>query len=510
MRNWIAVGLLVSAATFALPRGSFAQECAGDCDGSGTVAINEVILCVNIGLELQPLSACTACDPDGSGAVTISEIISAVNIGLGLLPCGGGGNTPTVRPTPTRTPGGGAVCGNDVVETGEECDDGNNWGGDGCAKNCTNETQRKVIFQDSTSVPLDRRARATVQTGALPIAVALAGNQVYTTGSMRNEIVRDPEGNIVSTPGQIPVVVPADLVAFEPVSVPGLVCACVRGVTADQFFGPGNAGDGAIGCGEQGVENVNYHLRQDHNTTPGSPGNGGAAQGLPDDPDCTNMFQFEVGLVSPACTEGFGEICDEPEFIHHGTCNNGVCSSFNTGRRCTTDMDCGVCNSPRNIEFFGGPTPPGSALINYNISISLLQDAGICREMRFPDGRCRFRQYGEDCQPCTDDDLVFDPPELLPQTTGTAQGTLFDANNTAGELISEFNRQGEPVFCPPPVPPLPSRQCQTKVQGSPFDCQALLDNPTGGFAGVGLATAYPAIDSAQIGDNVTSAVFFYK
>jgi hypothetical protein len=52
--------------------------------------------------------------------------------------------------------------------------------------------------------------------------------------------------------------------------------------------------------------------------------------------------------------------------------------------------------------------------------------------------------------------------------------------------------------------------CQTKVQGNTFGCQALEDNPTGGFAGVGLATAYPAIDSAQIGDNVTSAVFFYK
>ncbi len=28
------------------------------------------------------------------------------------------------------------VCGNDVLEQGEECDDGNNDGGDGCDENC--------------------------------------------------------------------------------------------------------------------------------------------------------------------------------------------------------------------------------------------------------------------------------------------------------------------------------------------------------------------------------------
>ena len=33
----------------------------------------------------------------------------------------------------------GAVCGNKIVETGEECDDGNAMGGDGCSAYCTNE-----------------------------------------------------------------------------------------------------------------------------------------------------------------------------------------------------------------------------------------------------------------------------------------------------------------------------------------------------------------------------------
>jgi cysteine-rich repeat protein len=29
------------------------------------------------------------------------------------------------------------VCGNGVVETGETCDDGNTWSGDGCSSSCT-------------------------------------------------------------------------------------------------------------------------------------------------------------------------------------------------------------------------------------------------------------------------------------------------------------------------------------------------------------------------------------
>lgn len=59
--------------------GALAQEpCAGDCDGNGTAAINELVLIVNIALGSQPASAC----PFGlcEGAPTdISCLIGAVN-----------------------------------------------------------------------------------------------------------------------------------------------------------------------------------------------------------------------------------------------------------------------------------------------------------------------------------------------------------------------------------------------------------------------------------------------
>jgi hypothetical protein len=53
--------------------------CTGDCDGSATVSIDELILAVNIGNGLAPLSACPSADRNRDGMVTIDELIAAVN-----------------------------------------------------------------------------------------------------------------------------------------------------------------------------------------------------------------------------------------------------------------------------------------------------------------------------------------------------------------------------------------------------------------------------------------------
>jgi hypothetical protein len=68
--------------------GKSRAPCAGDCDGSGDVQINEIIQCVSIALGNAPLPACTACDANGNGQVAINEIIGAV--GNALNGCGGG------------------------------------------------------------------------------------------------------------------------------------------------------------------------------------------------------------------------------------------------------------------------------------------------------------------------------------------------------------------------------------------------------------------------------------
>jgi hypothetical protein len=56
--------------------------CTGDCDGLGTVTVNEIITMVNIALGSASVDSCKAGDADHSGTITVNEIIAAVNNAL--------------------------------------------------------------------------------------------------------------------------------------------------------------------------------------------------------------------------------------------------------------------------------------------------------------------------------------------------------------------------------------------------------------------------------------------
>lgn len=60
--------------------------CVGDCDGSGTVTVDELITGVNIALNNLPAAACTAFDANGDGEVTINELLVGVNAALNMCP----------------------------------------------------------------------------------------------------------------------------------------------------------------------------------------------------------------------------------------------------------------------------------------------------------------------------------------------------------------------------------------------------------------------------------------
>jgi hypothetical protein len=60
--------------------------CAGDCDGSLMVAIDEIIQCTNIALGSSPVFSCPACDRDGDALVTIDELQLAVGAALAGCP----------------------------------------------------------------------------------------------------------------------------------------------------------------------------------------------------------------------------------------------------------------------------------------------------------------------------------------------------------------------------------------------------------------------------------------
>jgi len=66
-----------------------AQVCVGDCNDDGMVAINELIIGVNIALGATPLSECPSFDADGNSEVGINELITAVGNALnGCMPVG--------------------------------------------------------------------------------------------------------------------------------------------------------------------------------------------------------------------------------------------------------------------------------------------------------------------------------------------------------------------------------------------------------------------------------------
>ena len=63
--------------------GAIAVSCVGDCNGDHTVAINELLLGVDILAGEAQLSDCAALDANQDGAVIIGELVQAVNNALG-------------------------------------------------------------------------------------------------------------------------------------------------------------------------------------------------------------------------------------------------------------------------------------------------------------------------------------------------------------------------------------------------------------------------------------------
>lgn len=55
-----------------------AMECVGDCDGSGEVSIDEIVVMANIAAGLRAVDDCPAGDRNGDGLVTVDEILRAV------------------------------------------------------------------------------------------------------------------------------------------------------------------------------------------------------------------------------------------------------------------------------------------------------------------------------------------------------------------------------------------------------------------------------------------------
>ena len=53
--------------------------CAGDCNRSGDVTVNELVTAVNVALGSSTPMVCTAADGNADGSVAVNELILAVN-----------------------------------------------------------------------------------------------------------------------------------------------------------------------------------------------------------------------------------------------------------------------------------------------------------------------------------------------------------------------------------------------------------------------------------------------
>jgi len=71
-----------SATATATPTPSSISACTGDCDGSGTVTVDELVTGVNIALGSRDVGECRSFDADRNDSVTIDELVNAVNNAL--------------------------------------------------------------------------------------------------------------------------------------------------------------------------------------------------------------------------------------------------------------------------------------------------------------------------------------------------------------------------------------------------------------------------------------------
>ena len=80
MRQRLRAMIVVAAACASLAER--VSACTGDCNGDGSVTIDEVVRGVSSGLQIQMVESCPRFDPDRNRRVTIGELIQGVGAAL--------------------------------------------------------------------------------------------------------------------------------------------------------------------------------------------------------------------------------------------------------------------------------------------------------------------------------------------------------------------------------------------------------------------------------------------
>jgi hypothetical protein len=186
--------VLVAIATLAVRAAPLsAQACAGDCDGSGSIGVGELVLAVNVALGRGRLAACPASDANRDGALTIDELIGSVSRSMSGCPRRQGSGAvedatrviTTVPETVRRVtlefgsagvPPGGADAGGGAGAVQFNCDQGSRTidcldGGSGSSTRVT-EYASCVLTEDGITVQRNGIERMTVGEPRCPAAPA--------------------------------------------------------------------------------------------------------------------------------------------------------------------------------------------------------------------------------------------------------------------------------------------------------------------------------------------------
>jgi len=373
--------------------GSCHVACAGDCDGDGIVTVNEIVELLNGALVALTGGSgdfhCPAADANCDGFITVDEIVAAVNNALngcgasdfdageecdngGL--CVGGADAGDPCSSETDCEGDGACFGGLDNLRGcsgdDDCREGScrkcrPYGGDGCAANCTSETDINFPLVpgqvDQTAEIVFGTSGAHIKGPFLYVPLPLTGSLIFTSGKIAG--------------GQTPVVLKTSGIDFDRIPVSTIACACVRGAVASTcggtlfdagglqsanctpgfngvaecppdkkcaaVHGPGNTASGFITCG--GIE-VDIDVRQDCNGTPDAE---------PFDPivtvtqsDPPEPLPLEEGAGHIVTTAAIGTVV--------GACSGGTAEYGPDGQFCTDDDPLSNRGIPNSIEFTTG------------------------------------------------------------------------------------------------------------------------------------------------------------
>lgn len=423
------------------------------------------------------------------GRVDVTEIIRAVNNALNGCPvcgnevieapedcdnggtCLGGANAGKHCRAENECPGAGVCIGGPKAEypcaEDAACPSGRclrcvPQGGDTCAANCTDEIMVTFVLEpgqlkDPTSCEPGTSC-AIVHGDILTIALPIPSpaEQTLTFGKERD--------------GLIPVIVKADSVKFPkiPVGNPPIACACVRGVAAKTCGGTVFQTDGSFSpdCTPDFTAGDSVCTGKD-NPCAFEHGPGNSATGIL---GCKGLDGVDFLFMQDGGPLSAGPGTRHAPCISHSECASQSCI---TGPNPPAKR----CGPFPPVITIGGSGGPGSGIILNSTAIGTVQ------------GGCLSR-FCTAADPQSQRGMVA----TIPITTGVAGGVFKNANGMDDTTIC--NCAGGDPSCS-----LEGCLGPFEVTGAPLSCAALLG---GNVSGAALAGAFTAPDVPVVGDAVVT------